>query len=111
MDVDGKLFFLKISSVSFICVGTASVPINCSGPGNPAQQPPPRQSATGGEDSAGGAEDAVLVVDDNDNENGGSSSGSIYNKYGPNQYAERDVIVPSRPPTASSESRRLSPAE
>lgn len=84
--------------------------INCTGPGNPAQQPPPRQSATGGEDSVGGAEDAVLVVDDNDNENGGSS-GSLYNKYGPNQYAERDVIVPSRPPTASSESRRLTPAE
>uniref|UniRef100_A0A2S2P4I3 E3 ubiquitin-protein ligase n=1 Tax=Schizaphis graminum TaxID=13262 RepID=A0A2S2P4I3_SCHGA len=91
--------------------GAAAVAINCSSSGNAGQQPPPRQSATGGEDSAGGAEDAVLVVDDNDNENGGSSSGSLYNKYGPNQYAERDVIVPSRPPTASSESRRLSPAE
>jgi len=92
-------------------VGAAAVAINCTG--NLAQQPPPRQSATVGEDSAGGAEDAVLVVDDNENENGGSngSNGSLYNKYGPNQYAERDVIVPSRPPTASSESRRLTPAE
>jgi len=88
-------------------IGAAALAINCTGPGNLAQQPPPRQSATGGEDSAGGAEDAVLVVDDNENENGGN----LYNKYGPNQYAERDVIVPSRPPTASSESRRLTPAE
>lgn len=72
--------------------------INCS-TGN---APPPRRSA--GEDSTG-AEEAVLVVDDNDGPSG------LYNKYGPNQYAERDIIVPSRPPTASSESRRLTPAE
>lgn len=60
----------------------------------------PRRSA--GEDSAGAEDGAtVLVIDDAD--------GSIYNKYGPNQYADRDVIVPSRPPTGSSDSRRLTP--
>lgn len=58
-----------------------------------------------GKTTGDGSEDAVLVVDDD------GGSGSIYNKYGPNQYAERDIIVPSRPPTACSESRRLTPAE
>jgi len=56
------------------------------------------------EDPSARPEDAVLVVDDND-------GGDVLYKYGPNQYGERDVIVPSRPPTASSEGRRLTPAE
>lgn len=62
---------------------------------------------TAGEDGSTRPEDAVLVVDDND----GGGGGDVLYKYGPNQYCERDVIVPSRPPTASSESRRLTPAE
>lgn len=82
----------------------ASVAVNCSSDNT---TPPGRQPTVGVEDSTGTIKDsaggdAVLVVDDNE----------LY-KYGPNQYGERDVIVPSRPPTASSssESRLLTPAE
>lgn len=82
------------------------IPANC-GVGN--QQPPPcKQSAA--EDST--AEGQVLVVVD---DNGSGGGDGLYNNkiYGPNQYAERDVVIAaqSRPPTASSESRRLTPAE
>lgn len=87
---DNFFFFYKFCC--FICAGAGSVPVALNAP---------RQST--GEDSAG-AEDAVLVVDDND-------GSRLYNKYGPNQYTERDVMVPSRPQTASSEGRRLTPAE
>lgn len=87
---------------------SAGAPVNCGGDNPGGRQP---TTAGGGDDPAGttvkgsAGGDAVLVVDDTDD-------GELY-KYGPNQYGERDVIVPSRPPTASStpESRLLTPAE